>query len=99
MADKLMALSGTHIFRRTKDLLDVYLIINNHNVDLNKMFDVLNYENKLLGDFSTMLDNKNLLKDSYDKLERIKEKPEFNEVWNSIIQYLEDNKLIDEKKI
>lgn len=95
MTDKLMVLSGDHIFRRTKDLLDVFLIINNCQLDFSKIYNILNYENKKLGDFSTMLNNKEILKDSYDKLERINNKPDFEEVWDDVINYLEKEKLLN----
>jgi len=95
MTDKLLSLSGTHVFRRTKDLLDVFLIIKNHQIDTRKVEEILNYESKNLGDFSTMISNKSLLEESYNKLERITNKPSFDEVWDSIIAYLENNNLIE----
>ena len=94
IADKLRALSTNHVFRRPKDLFDVYMILKENNIDFIKVKEILNYENRKLGDFSTMINNKNLLNESYDKLYGIENKPDFDEVWNAVLNYLSENHLI-----
>ena len=94
MADKIFVLSNTHIFRRIKDILDVYLIISNCNIDIEKVNEILKYDKRELGDFSTLLSNKQLIKESYDKLIGVKNKPDFEKVWNTTIKYLEKNKFL-----
>ena len=94
MADKLSALSNEHPFRRAKDLLDIYLILKIENIDFSKIEEILQYDDRELGDFSTMIENKQQMKDSYESLNGITNKPEFNIVWEKVKNYLTDNKLI-----
>ena len=100
LADKLSALSGSHVFRRAKDLLDIYLIIKDNNINIKKVQEILKYDSRELGNFETLISNKDFMKEGYDKLLGITNKPSFKEVWNNDIKFLIDNKLIkDEKKI
>ena len=94
MADKLSALSNEHPFRRAKDLLDIYLILKIENIDFSKIKEILKYDNRKLGNFKTMIENIQLMKDSYESLNGITNKPEFSEVWDKLKKYLIDNKLI-----
>ena len=71
--------------------------ILNNEVEYRDIKEVLDYEQKDLGDFKIMLDNKDMLKDAYDKLKGINNKPNFDDVWNTIINYLEKEKLINSK--
>ena len=48
LADKLSALSGSHVFRRAKDLLDIYLIIKDNNIEMKKVLEILKYDSREL---------------------------------------------------
>ncbi len=98
MSDKLHAISLSHVFRRPKDLFDIYMILQENDINFIKVKEILNYDNRELGDFSTMLNNKDLLKESYNKLYGIENKPDFDEVWNVILDYLLENNLIKSNK-
>ena len=87
-------LSDIHIFRRIKDLLDVYLILKQSNINMTKVKEILDFDKRELGDFSTLLQNKKQAKQSYDKLAGIKEKPAFEDVWKEVIDFLIANHLI-----
>lgn len=84
LADKIGVLSNKAVFRRTKDLLDVYL--------LNKY---VKYDNKVLtkelskreiGDFSTLKECKGDIQHAYEKLRDIDNKPEFEEVYSKVLE-------------
>lgn len=77
-ADKLSSLSSEHIFRRVKDILDIYLIIQSHGINTKKINEILEYDNRTLGDFQTMLTNKELIRNSYNKLKGITNRPDFD---------------------
>ena len=94
MCDKLRSLSSETVFRRMKDLLDVYLIISDNNISKNDIKIVLEYENKKMGDFSTLLNNKEKARHGYETLKYIDNKPEFDIVWNNVIDYLKKEKFI-----
>ncbi len=98
MADKLSALSNEHPFRRAKDLLDIYLILEIENIGFSKIEKILKYDNRKLGNFSTMIGNIQQMKDSYESLNGITNKPEFSEVWSKVKNYLINNKLIEDNK-
>lgn len=91
MADKLLCISKEHVFRRVKDILDIYMIIIDNEIKYKEVMQVLDYEHRKLGDFSTMIDNKQKIKEAYDKLVGIKNKPDFDIVWNKVVDYLNDN--------
>lgn len=93
-SDKLMVISNDHVFRRIKDILDIYLIINNFKINRQCINSILEYDNKKLGSFKTMLGNKTLIKNGYDKLKGIDNKPDFEDIWNTIIDYLKKENYI-----
>ena len=98
MADKLSALSNEHPFRRAKDLLDIYLILEIEDIDFSKIKEILKYDNHELGNFKTMIENIQLMKDSYESLKGITNKPEFIKVWDKLKNYLIKNKLIEDNE-
>lgn len=98
MSDKLYSLSSTHVFRRVKDLLDVYLILKDNNIEKENIEKVLEYENRKLDNFDTILNNKEEIEKSYNSLEGIINKPEFDVVWNYFADYLEKEKFIELEK-
>ena len=46
MADKLSSISGEHVLRRVKDLLDIYMIISNNEIKFCNIQKVLDYDNR-----------------------------------------------------
>lgn len=95
LADKLFSLSKEKVFRRGKDILDVYLIILDNVIDIEKVKEVLEYDNRKLGNFEVMLENKELMEKAYDSLTGITNKPTFEDVWNKVVDYLNQNNLIE----
>lgn len=95
MADKLYSITNEHVYRRIKDLLDIYMIISNNDVNFEKIKEILEYDNRILGDCSTLLNNRSIIESGYNSLIGITNKPKFSLVWNQIISYLEKNNIID----
>lgn len=96
MSDKLLSISGSHVFRRIKDLFDIYLIVLNYQIKREDIDEILKYESKKLGDFSVLFSNKDLIKNGYDKLKNIDNKPNFEIIWNTLIEFLVKEKFIKE---
>ena len=96
MSDKLLSISGSHVFRRIKDLFDIYLIVLNYQIKREDIDEILKYESKKLGDFSDLFSNKELIKNGYDKLKNIDNKPDFEIIWNILIEFLVKEKFIKE---
>ena len=97
-ADKISALSGSRVFRRSKDLLDVYLILKNQHINIDKVKEILDFDKRELGDFSTMIQNKEDMKHAYDSLKEITNKPTFEEVWKEVTEFLIANHLIENEE-
>ena len=95
MCDKLLSISGTHVFRRIKDIFDIYLIILNYQIKKEDIDNILKYESKQLGDFSVLLSNKELIKNGYVKLKNIDMKPDFEIIWIALIEFLEKERFLD----
>lgn len=94
MADKISVLSGEHLFRRVKDILDIYLIINNSVVNKDRVDEVLEFDNRILGNFELFLTKEKELKHAYDLLIGIENKPDFDLVYANVKEYLKKEKYI-----
>lgn len=90
IADKLNALSDKKVFRRSKDLLDIYLLSEEENIDFTKVLEVLKKDNRNIGSFETLLNNLPAMEHAYNKLKGIENKPPFYIVWNKVSIIIED---------
>lgn len=84
LADKITAVSTRNIFRRTKDILDIYAIDKYIAYDKNKLIKCLSKRN--IGSFTEFTSNKDMIEHAYNKLRGIENKPEFNTVYQHVIQ-------------
>ena len=85
LCDKIAVLSSQQLMRRTKDLLDVYAITQNIPYDKQTVIELLS--NRKLGDFSTLYTQKYNIEHAYEKLRGVTNKPEFQQVYNSVTNY------------
>lgn len=91
IADKLSALSGDKIFRRSKDLLDMYYISKVCELDVAKVNDALSKMGRELGTFDGLVNRVDELRHAYDKfkVDDDVEKPDFDTVFGAVIKYIE----------
>ncbi len=82
LADKITVLSSKNIFRRSKDLLDVYAITNYINYDKNTLIE--NLSNKQLGNFEELFHREQDLNHAYNKMTGVENKPCFEDVYNYV---------------
>lgn len=87
LADKITAISTPRVFRRTKDMLDIYAVNQYIGYDRQKLLNCL--KDRTLGDFSTLKNNKDSAEHAYGKLRDITNKPDFDTVYKSDIQFCE----------
>lgn len=85
LCDKISVLSSPQIMRRTKDLLDVYAITQTIPYNKESLIDLLSKQN--LGDFSTLYKCKPDIQHAYNKLKGVTNKPEFEDVYNTVYDY------------
>lgn len=89
LCDKISVLSGERIFRRVKDVLDVYALSCCLKVRLVDIYDALQKANRLLGSFEPLITRGADLEHAYNKMRGVTGKPEFNEIYSYIKKFLE----------
>ncbi|EOS25578.1 hypothetical protein C806_01705 [Lachnospiraceae bacterium 3-1] len=88
LCDKIAVLSSPQIMRRTKDLLDMYAITQVIPYDKQTVIELLS--KRKLGNFSTLYTQKENIEHAYEKLRGVTNKPEFQQVYESVIHYCKD---------
>lgn len=84
-ADKIYVLSTNLIFRRTKDLIDLLLLTSVSNINVNEVNKISNERNKPIDSFDALYNRKNEIEHAYNLLNRVKNKPPFEEVYDCCI--------------
>lgn len=87
-ADKVNVLSGRKIFRRVKDLFDLYLMSYMSNFSTVSTYSIYSTYNIVLGSFAEFLNNKSDLKHAYDVLRGISNKPDFDVVYARVYYFV-----------
>ena len=82
--DKIIVLSERKIFRRIKDIYDLYVLSYLEGFEIDNIKNILKSMNKELGDFSQFTENIQELKHAYDKYDGIQNKPEFEIMYGRV---------------
>ena len=92
IADKISAISSNKVFSRIKDVIDLYYLSKVFDFNKQQIIDILNKNERILGNFEGFLVQKDDLKHSYDKFRFIGNvnKPTFEEVYESVREYIVD---------
>lgn len=88
LSDKLSAVSGEHIYRRVKDLLDIYVMSFISEFQIVEIYDIWQKTGRIPGDFSHFRNHKTEISQAYDRLKGIQNKPEFSELYNRLSVFL-----------
>ena len=89
LADKISVLSANRIFRRAKDLIDVYAFSDCVEVNTHSILAITEQKGRVLGDFDEFVDRKNDLEHAYNKLRGVEGKPDFAKVYEQLATFLE----------
>jgi hypothetical protein len=89
LADKISVLSCDRLFRRSKDLIDVYALSSCTTSATNNIYNILEKTNKTIGDFNAFTNRVNDLEHAYSLLHGVKNKPDFADVYRQISAFLE----------
>lgn len=84
-ADKLRGISTVKIYRRVKDLYDLYLLSALNGYSSTKIMDIAG---NTLGDFKDFRECNYDLNHAYSKLNRVTNKPSFNEVYSKVYEFI-----------
>jgi len=86
LADKITVLSKHLVFRRAKDLIDVYALAHCVEVRTAEVFDVLGSKSAIVGEFAELFTRRNDVEHAYDKLKGIDGKPPFDSVYPYLLE-------------
>jgi hypothetical protein len=89
IADKISVIASVKVFRRAKDLIDLYALA--HCVKFSKwdIYKLWASEKRSLGDFAPFLTRSDELEFAYNKLQRIEPKPDFAQIYEYLTAFLE----------
>ncbi len=92
IADKVFVVSTDKIFRRIKDLVDLYYFSKVFEFDKDGIMEALATNGRTLGDFDTFLNRQDELQHSYEKFRFAGDinKPAFDEVYNLVREYVKE---------
>jgi hypothetical protein len=89
ICDKLTVLSSDRILRRSKDFLDIFLLANCISIDTDSIYLALKEKSRFpLGSFDVFLNRTGELEHAYNKLKRMTDKPDFNDVFSYLKKFL-----------
>lgn len=92
IADKLAGVSSEKVFRRIKDVVDLYYLSAVFDFDRNEVLQTLKNSGRELDSFDGFLNRQEELKHSYDKFRFAGDgnKPPFEEVYSAVMNYIKD---------
>ena len=92
IADKVAVVSTGKVFRRIKDVVDLYYISKVFEFDVQKIYSTSKCSERTMGDFQGFLQRKEDLRHSYDKFRFAGgvNKPPFDAVYREVKTYLKD---------
>ncbi len=91
ITDKILVLSSDKIFRRIKDLVDLYYISKVFTLDKSEILKTLKNNDRELNDFDAFLNRKEELLHAYDKFRYRgnEDKIPFEEIYSKVKTYIE----------
>ena len=89
LADKISVLSGSKIFRRAKDLVDIYALAHCVEVKTIEIYASHQRDGRVLGKFSEFQNRINDLSHAYQKLRGINNKPDFQTIYDFVSKFIE----------
>ncbi len=84
LSDKIYVISGENVCRRMKDVLDIYVLSFITEIDVDELYRIWVDTGRKLGDFRAYRTYFAELKEAYDKMKGIKNKPDFDEVYHRV---------------
>ena len=88
IADKISVVASDKVFRRSKDLIDLYALAHCVTVKLADIRGIWERENRIIGNFNAFTNRQDELRHSYEKLRRVDEKPQFDVLYGYLTNFL-----------
>lgn len=88
LADKISVLSDKVIFRRIKDMIDIYALSNCVDIRTGEIYDIYNKTDRELKSFDEFLRRQTDLEHAYNKLRGVDGKPRFTDIYSYLDKFL-----------
>jgi hypothetical protein len=88
IGDKISVVSSDKVFRRAKDLIDLYALAHCVTVKTAAIRRIWQCESRTIGTFDAFRNREDDLRHSYEKLRRVDTKPEFDIIYGYLTQFL-----------
>lgn len=92
IADKISAISTNKVFRRIKDVIDIYYLSHVFELNANELLRTMKLNGRSLGDFDGFLHNTQELKHAYEKFRLTGDtsRPAFDEMYCKVKTFMSD---------
>ncbi len=84
LSDKIYAISGQNVYRRVKDVLDIYVMSFITKVNADELYEIWKETDRELGNFGAYKTQMAELSKAYDKMKGVKNKPDFIDVYQRV---------------
>ncbi|MFC2314445.1 MAG: nucleotidyl transferase AbiEii/AbiGii toxin family protein [Selenomonas massiliensis] len=88
LSDKICAIASPKVFRRAKDLVDVYILSHSKDVNLLDVHRTIHAGGRTLGSFEEFRTRQEDLKHAYEKLANVENKPDFSALYGRLETFL-----------
>ena len=88
LSDKICAIASPKVFRRAKDLVDVYILSHCKDMNLLDVHRLIHAGGRTLGGFEEFRTRHADLKHAYEKLDNVENKPEFAVLYGRLEKFL-----------
>lgn len=88
LSDKICAIASPKVFRRAKDLVDVYILSHCKDINLLDVHRLIHAGGRTLGTFDEFRTRQEDLKHAYEKLANVENKPEFSALYGRLEKFL-----------
>ena len=89
LSDKIYVLSTDRIFRRIKDLIDIYCIISFQEISIDDIYSELKKKQRRLSDFNAFLNRKDEIEHAYSRFKGMDNKPDFEELYQTVYEFIQ----------
>ena len=86
IADKICAISGKTVFRRTKDMIDLYALSSFIPFTKEEILEISKTVNHEIQNFDNFLNRKEELRHAYETLKMSGTKPEFDTIYDTLLE-------------
>ena len=88
IADKISVIASDRVFRRAKDLIDIYALAHCVTVKTESIRCIWARESRVIGNFNAFINRSDELQHAYEKLRRVNAKPEFHVLYRYLASFL-----------